>query len=212
MRRTLAWLQQLRILWWGVFVLAVSVAVMAEARPCGYETFERTIRVCGLVLQLVAVGTALVGLKSARRLFDLRPLGALLRIWWRSAPWRVGTSGHFSGNLILGSDAASGSLHSWAESNDSIPEAARLVALEQRTKFLLELTNDLRTQSRIELQELRDDVFQSISEQSRMNTITAVNLQHLALDGVGATAVGLSCAFLGIVLASASPELAKFFA
>ena len=45
-----------------------------------------------------------------------------------------------------------------------------------------------------------------------MNTITAVNLQHLALDGVGATAVGLFCAFLGIVLASASPELAKFFA
>lgn len=209
MRPTIVWLWQLRVLWWGFAVFVACVAAIALTRPFGYMAFERSIRVCGLLLQLVAVGTALVGLHSARRLFDLPPLREVFRTWWRSAPWNTGRSGYLSGHIVLSPATASGSMHSWAESNNSLPDAARIAALEQRTAALLELTNNLRAQGRADLQALREEIVQSLAEHQTTTAVTALKLQRFAIDGAATAAVGLACAFIGIVLASASPEIAR---
>jgi hypothetical protein len=209
MRRTFIWLRELRLLWWGLLAFIACSTAIAFSRPLGYEAFERTIRISGLLLQLVAVGTALSGLNSARRLFDLPPIFEVLRTWWQSAPWKSGVSGHLSGNVTMGPFTVSGSMHSWAESHALLPEAARIEALEQRTTVLLELTNTFRKQHRADLQELRDGFAQSLAEHSTNATKTAATLQKFALDGAATTAVGLSCAFIGIIIASASPEIAK---
>lgn len=190
-------------------MVACAIAI-AVARPVGYEVLERTVRICGLALQLVAVGTALAGLNGVRRLFYLPPLDDTLRTWWRSAPWKRGTSGQLSGAASIGPVTTFGSLHSWAESNDSLSDAQRFAALEQRTAILLELSRNQRKQSRQDLDRLRDELASTIAEHQRSTSKTEKKLQRLALDGVATTAIGLTCAFSGIILASASPELARY--
>ena len=197
------WLAEARHAW-----LALSVILLALIFTLRPNTTEPAIRITGLVLQLLGIGTVVWGISETRALFGHLSFPAKVRGWLRRSPL-------VRRNIVLA--ASSGSLHITSGKvrasvtanpvNDSVE--ARLDALEKNLSHV----NDRVTGVEREM----DEGFRSASSEVKSEAVARhaedeVLRQRLEAAGTGGihiSSIGALWLFVGVVLSTASPEIAQ---
>ena len=198
-----AWLAWPRRAWIAIFAIAAIVAVFFVLPGCA----ERRIRLAGLLLELLGVGTVAKGINDTRKRFG-KP--SLLREWLAAAPkWRrdiqiiAGT-----GNMNLSGVRAS------AVGTVTLPADA---SADQRIRALETLVQNLHAAShalRTEFEKAVEDQRNALTAETQTRRDEDASVRKLIDDaiagGLSLEAMGLLWLVVGVVLATGSAEFAAF--
>ena len=199
------WLSELRHFWLAFAV--TGIAFFISLKP---GTAEPVIRLSGLVLQLLGVGTVAWGISETRALFGRPSLFAVAKNWLcRFPPFH---SRVVSGtvNITLGGDTMSGRGYGMDNAGPNATPEARIEVLEK---------NILRVNERIDqTQREMDAEFRNTGaalkreEQARAAEDQAIHhkLEISETGGIHVTAMGVLWLLVGITLSTASSEIAKW--
>jgi hypothetical protein len=200
-------------------VLVLFLAGLVALLP---SPAEARIRTAGGFLQIAGLLTVVIGISTLRRDFGLP--GTLSEITADALHWlRVTSSrlwrafGHRSTKVLIagsGSFAVAGNwrAHGKVRSAPNATTDQRLTTLESNVDVLDDAVWKLREDLDHEVEQRK----QAIATESRIREDTRQTLQErladVAIGGIRLQTVGLVLLFLGILLATWSPELARLFA
>jgi hypothetical protein len=131
------WLAAARPLWVALGVLAVALYVSLRSGASEWE-----IRVAGLALQWLGIGTVAYGVRETRRLFARASLSGLLRQWVSRFPGRPQQI--TMGTIASGSAAFAPRLDVWSNMDPSAPVEVQLDALRKNVERLYASLSELR--------------------------------------------------------------------
>jgi hypothetical protein len=195
------WLAEARHVWYSLVVIGVAV-IISLCLPT-----EPVIRITGLVLQLLGIGTVIWGIYETRALFGHPKSVSKIKAWLSRFPLlrrNVVLSVNSASYIIVGGKATVDQTH---KATDSTTEA-RLDSLERNVILIHERISQ--TQKEIEegLHKIGDSVKRE--EQSRQAEDNEIRkkLEATGTGGVHISAIGASWLFVGIILSSAAPEIA----
>ena len=200
--RILRWLAEGRYTW--LTTLVIFAALIISLRP---HTTEPIIRLTGLVLQVLGIGTVIWGIHETRALFGHPSVLNKVGTWLKRFPLLRGNVTAALDGPISFAITAKGRAHTTHGPANPTVEA-RLVALEKNVTSIHERISQ--TQKEI------DDEFQIIrgalegEEQSRQVEHDAI-LKKLEVTGTGGlhiSAIGALLLFMGVILSTAATEIA----
>ena len=187
--------------------LVVCLALFISLRP---GTTESLIRLTGLVLQLLGIGTVIWGISETRALFGYPSFTSKTKGCLGSFPlFRRNVVVAVSGetlSVIGGKAMVYGTHGSGANSTNE----TRLDALEKNISSIHERINKAQKET--------DEEFQSITNtlkceaQSRQADVSAIQkkLETTGTGGIYISAIGATFLFVGVILSTASVEIAGF--
>jgi hypothetical protein len=200
-----AWLWELNLVWMGV---ALPIVVLALA---AVSFSERSVRLSGMVIELAGACLVIVEILDARRRFGAPSVGQWLVSWFRRFPRirPVTISVQGAVHLHLGGNARA---HFWYGVGDQPTDTARLEALEKNVVRLRDLVYQLET----DLEEARRQLSSSLkSEVSVLREFTSGLNSKVADAQTGGhmlAAVGLLWIVIGMVCSTASDIVVAWFA
>jgi hypothetical protein len=199
-----SWFADLRYAWLSLAV--IGGALLVSLRP--HHTSEPIIRLTGLVLQLLGIGTVIWGISETRALFGHPSLTSKARAWLGRFPlWRR--------NVVI---AAIGSIESTDVAkargygthgpgiNPTIE--TRVSALEKNITAIHERISTTQKEMDEEYQKTADALKRE--EQSRVAEDATIRekLEATGTGGVHISLIGASWLFVGVILSTASVEIA----
>ena len=198
------WLAEARYAWLSVAV--IGVALVISLRP---HTAEPVIRLTGLGLQLLGVGTVIWGISETRALFGYPSFTSKTKAWLSRFPLlrRYDVLGVWSSTLpAITSKVRAYETHG-PGANPTIE--ARLEALEKNVTSIHERISQTQKEMDEEFQKAADAL--KHEEQSRQAEDRAIRekLQATGTGGVHISAIGASWLFVGIILSTAAPQIAE---
>jgi hypothetical protein len=198
------WLAAAWPVWLCVGVIAVALLVCL--RP---STPEPAIRLTGIVLQLLGIGTVVWGISETRALFGHPPIFIKVKAWLKSFPIRRNVVIEATGIRSLGSVSVRGRGYGTYGAETQTTES-RLDALEKNIHAI----HDRITQSQVEADRELGEVLDRIkseqnTRQSDDNAIRA-KLEATGTGGVHISAMGAAWLFVGVILSTAGIEIAEF--
>lgn len=199
------WLVEARFAWLalGVIVTALIVAL----RP---HTPEPVIRLSGLVLQLLGIGTVIWGISETRALFGHPSFSTKTKSWLERFPLR-------RRNIVFGTGAVSlaaatckarGYVTQGPGPNPTIE--TRLDALDRNISLIHERISD--NEKEMDEEFRKTAVALKKEEQTRQSEDNSIRnkLEATGTGGVHISAIGASWLFIGVVLSTAGVEIAEF--
>lgn len=202
-RSVVTWLAEARHALLSIAVVAIAVSVVHLA---GWS--EPAIRLTGMSLQLLGVGTVAWGIAETRSLFGHASLMSAATLWIRRFPRyspRV-TLGYQRVQLQPIKGHAYGAAGPLPELNRTVEE--RLTAVGQAAEQLSGKIVGLQRK----LEEHARSVEQALTQESsqRLHSIAGVlgRLETTATGGIHITAIGAVWLFVGVMFGTLSPELA----
>jgi hypothetical protein len=198
------WLAEPRHAW-----LSLSIISLALAIAIGPLASEPVIRLTGLVLQIMGIGTVAWGISETRALFGHPSFATRIKEWLGRFPLLqrspvIGVAGVAMGSAVVRARA-------YGTHGPTAPTVeSRVEALEKNVAAIHERI----TQAQKEM----DDEFRKSAEalkheeHVRQEADTAIRnkLEATGTGGVHISAIGASWLFVGVVLSTASVEIAKF--
>lgn len=204
LKAVLPWLAEARYVWLS---LAVNIFALAIAIRPG--TSEPVIRLTGLVLQVLGIGTVIWGISETRALFGHPTITSKAKGWFGRFPL-------LKRNIIVGSaalemTAAIGKAKAYVLHNP-VPTPTvetRLAALEKNIISIHERI----TQTQNEMDQEFGRVSEELKGEKQLRE-TEDNTIHTKLEatgtgGVHISAIGASWLFVGVILSTAGVELVK---
>ena len=199
------WLMQARRVWVPV-VVALAIVLVTSLLP---TTAEDRVRYCGLILQLLGIGTVVFGIMSKRRLFRRPSLLENVRHWLSRRP-RWGVTQHTILSPATGSLSLSGTarLSVWrgvgptASLEDRVAAAeANLITLRSE---LSELTDQLQAEAGKRVEAVNAE------RQARETAVRDLraHLEGLGAEGLHMEMTGVFWLVMGVVLATIPGEIA----
>lgn len=198
------WLVEPRHFWLAAFVIAIAL-LFALRRGAT----ESEIRITGLLLQALGIGTVAWGIRETRALFGRPSIVTLSREWLRRFPVFGGQVVSASANITL----PRFSLHARGNSSVStVPNAtveARIEALEKNVKLINERIDY--TQSEMDQISRSHAKLLEQEQQARATGDQEIRLKLEAVEtgGLHISAMGALWLFVGVTLSTAAPEIAK---
>ncbi len=199
------WLTEVRFAWLTLGVIGVALAVCL--RP---HTPEPVIRLTGLVLQLLGIGTVAWGISETRALFGHPSFAARAKAWLGRFPLRrrniVLAAG--AGSIEMATAKARGHVARGAGPNPTIE--TRVDALERNIELIQERISGTEKEMDEEFRKaanaLRDE------QQTRQTEDQAIlkKLEATGTGGVHISAIGASWLFVGVVLSTTGIEIAEW--
>lgn len=197
------WLCELSAFWAALLLIASSLLVVTNLFPT-----ESGIRLVGLILQVVGVASVLAGIERSRRDFDLPPIYELLHRWLRRAPWihPKPIHGNASTNSGIQTTSAVGVVtvrvgHGTVEERLQILEDAHNKALDSWAMQVLSL------------EEAKREILKRIDSEKELRELASgmseERLKKTVLGGIGTAFAGSVVLLAGIIMSTASPELAR---
>jgi len=193
---------------WAVLMVVLAIMLIASLLP---GALEDRVRLSGMTLELLGILTVAFGLKEKRILFQRPGLVDHFRSWWGSRP-RIGAkpvTHTITGAGGIGISGAVGRASVWLGTPPDASLEARVATLEANT---------------LRLREEQSEIAKELNEETR-NRNEAVKALHAAhedtakklraqLETFGAgnlniEAAGLFWLVLGVILATASHEIAS---
>jgi hypothetical protein len=203
LRRLRSWLLEASLVWIAMLIIAGALAL--SFRP---GSSELHVRIAGMVLQWLGIGTVALGLHKTRQLFERPSFWNLLRNWGARFPrWR-GRIIAGIGTATGGSVALSSRGYGWYNVDPAASIDERVDALaknvERLNKHLIQVQTDLDTEGK-----LRSDALQA-EQASRLQADEGLKsrLEATATGGLHISFVGAIWLFVGITLSSLPNELA----
>jgi hypothetical protein len=197
------WLREPRHAW-----LSLSVIALALVISLGPFASEPVIRLTGLTLQLLGIGTVAWGISETRALFGHPSFASKTKAWLARFPLLQRNVVVAVGGVALG--AFTGKARAYGTHGPTTPTIeSRVEALEKNVVAI----HDRITQTQKEMDEEFHKSAQALKreEQLRQEEDKAIRekLEATGTGGVHISAIGASWLFVGVILSSASVELAK---
>jgi hypothetical protein len=197
------WLTEARYAWLSAAV--IGVALVISLRP---HTTEPVIRLTGLVLQLLGIGTVIWGISETRALFGHPSFASKTKAWLSRFPLlrRNVVIAAGSGTFSVAVGKARAHVTHGPGANPTIE--TRLDALEKNVTSIHERISQTQKEMDEEFQETADALRRE--EQSRQVEDNAIRekLEATETGGVYISAIGASWLFLGVILSTAAIEIA----
>lgn len=204
------WLFEFRRVWitGGAIVLILGVAMLL---PICRET---ALRWAGMLIELLGIGTVVIGLDAKRRLFKLPSFLEHALSWVQRRPKWKPMPIDLAAKVTVGSLTLSGSLGT-AILRRGTPDGAsledRITALEQNLETVQ------KTQSEIEkrLDHEKTERQQALTTERRERETADGNLRKILEDlgsgGLYLEAMGIAWVMAGVIFATISNDIASFF-
>lgn len=200
-----SWLVEARFAWLALGVIAAALMVALRS-----HTPEPVIRLTGLVLQLLGIGTVIWGISETRALFGHPSFAKKAKSWLERFPLRrrniVIAAG--AGSLAAITGKARGYATQGPGPNPTIE--ARIEALEKNISLIHERISgtekEMDEEFRKTVEALKNEEQQRHAEDNSIRE----KLEATGTGGVHISAIGASWLFVGVVLSTAAVEIAEF--
>lgn len=198
------WLVEARYAWLSAAVIIIALGI--SFRP---HTTEPVIRLTGLVLQLLGIGTVIWGISETRALFGHPSFSSKAKSWLSRFPL-------LRRNVVLGVGSATLSCVAGKARAYGTDGPGANPTIETRVETLEK--NVISIHERIsQTQKEMDEDFQKAAdalkreEQSRQTEDSAIQekLEATGTGGVHISVIGASWLFVGVILSTAAIELAE---
>lgn len=209
MRRWLTWSENLLhwllvepwLLWTTVLVL---VAVY-------YLRSEPAFRIAGGLFQLFGVGVVAWGIHETRVLFGRPSILTRSRQWFgRIPPFPRQTNVIMGGaNLTLESVFGSGHLSVWNNAGPDDPAEKRITALEKNQNELRTQIDRLRSDNDKQFREQTEKFETEVTIRDKEIAELRTKLEVTETGGLHLSAYGVVWIFIGVIMSTLSPELAR---
>lgn len=194
-------------LWLGIralwpFWALVAVCPIVVILGCR----ERDIRLIGMLLQLVGFLTVAKGLRDSGRLFEKPTFRERIALYFKGFPRRRLTNHSGSAQLISAGTMFGGGRGMVLPGPDT-PLERRVEMLEERTTNLFSEVGELGGKLRVQSDELTRKITEEVTERKAGHKALEEQLERAVIGGIHVEWWGVIFFFIGVILASASPEL-----
>ena len=204
-RALLRWIAEPKPFWLCAFVVVASVGYVYLG-----GVSEAKIRITGLFLQLCGIVTVAWGLRETRKLFGypgfLEHLVGWLKRFPKIKPRPVSIEGHLTAHLHL-----TGTAHAWQGCDSEAPIEKRLAVVEANlldvNVRLVQVKQQLDQETGKITSELEKE--RHLRKEEDEETRRKLALSHTG--GLSISVMGLVWLFCGLILSTASTEIAKWF-
>jgi len=199
------WLAEARLFWMALLVLLL--AFLVSFRPSAWEIH---IRVTGLILQCLGIGTVALGIHETRKLFGRPGIVKLLLEWMSHFPrWRrrivlaagSGTLGALTGHVRA---------HVWSNVDPSASIEARVDALTKNVERLNERLIQVQKEIDSELHKQSDALRQEEQIRAKDDQSLQQRLEAAETGGLHISFIGMLWLFFGLFLSTMSAEIAQW--
>lgn len=199
------WVAEPKLLW-----LALGVILLALVMAFGGDSSEPRVRLTGLVLQVLGLGTVIWGIRKTGHLFGHPSLIDAITAWLsrfpRYQPRILGAVGTATG---VGTASMRMSVRA------AVPEGAglekRVEVLERNLDYVRTEVGELHNELDMARNELRDAVKKETKERTEADHQLSQRLEAAQTSGLYVAATGTAWLFIGVSMSTASLELAKWF-
>lgn len=207
LKATLCWLFGPRHVWICALVVVLALAVCS--RP---GTPDPAIRITGLVLQLMGVLTVVWGIVQTRRFFGRPSILSRFWDWLAAAPFRKPRVVSATGHAILGGVTCKGRGYATHGAGDNPSLESRLDALEKNLAGVHQRITGLEREYDQELRKLGERIrTESGSLKAELGQVQG-RFESFGTGGIHISAVGAAWLFVGLILSTASVEIAAWLA
>lgn len=202
-----AWLWRTRLLVWVLMAIVVVLVLGVLISSC----LERYVRVSGMGLQLIGVIVVGIGLRDTRRAFEDQPTTwEGIKQWWAGRPrFRPRHITLEARGVAIGVAGMSARARVTAGPNTSLEQ--RVAILERGHAALFDEVGKLGDEIKQKIGELSNAMTLERSERQEADKGVKEQLKKAVAEGLPLGRVGAVCFFIGIIAASASPEIASLF-
>jgi len=199
------WLAEARHVWYSAVVLGFALIISL----CLYPT-EPVIRLTGLVLQLLGIGTVICGISETRALFGHPSFASKTKAWLsrfpllrRNVVLKVDVASH----IIVSGEAKAYQTHRAADSTTE----ARLDSLERNVTLIHERISQTQKEMDEGLHKISNSVKREEQLRQAEDNAIRMKLEATGTGGVHISLIGASWLFVGIILSTAAMEIAALF-
>ena len=173
-------------------------------------TTEPIIRLSGLALEILGVGTVAWGISETRALFGRPSFFALSKSWLRRFPPFHSRVVSGTANITLGGATMSGRGYGMDNAGPNATPEARIEVLEKNIRRINERIDQ--TQQEMDTKFWNAEAALKREEQARAVEDQAIRhkLETTETGGIHVTAMGALWLFVGVTLSTASPEIARW--
>jgi hypothetical protein len=202
-----AWLWRTRPLVWVLVAIVVVLVLGVLISSC----LERYVRVSGMGLQLIGVILVGIGLWDTRRAFEDQPTTwEGIKQWWagrpRFRPRHITLEAMGAAMGVAGMSA-----RARVTAGPNAPLEHRVALLEREHAALFDEVGKLSEETKQKIGELSNAMAVERSERQEADKSVKEQLKKAVTGGLPLGRVGAVSFFIGIVAASASPEIASWF-
>lgn len=201
-RALVRWLWEARLAWLAVATLLVAALVVAD------NPTEPRIRLMGLALQILGIGTVAWGIRTTRRLFGRPGVLALVHRWLADFPRYGGRTISVGATMTATSAVRGRAFVTTTAADDSVE--ARLDALEKNMGHVNDRVNGLQAEIDQKADEHRLALEKERQARSKEAGELWERLEATETGGLHVSAVGAVWLTVGVALSTAAPELARW--
>ena len=196
------WLAEMWHVWLALAVTGIALAV--SLRP---PVQEPTVRLTGLVLQVLGIGTVAWGISETRRLYGHKPLFTVAANWVKRFPLfnRTYVGRVANAESATAADSVRGYMTHGTPQGASVEE--QLEAVRKNIHALHSRIDAAQSESGRQVSLVRESVERETAERVRSDAETRSLLESTATGGVHISAIGALWLFVGVVLSTAGLEI-----
>lgn len=198
------WLDEARHLWIALFV--VLAAFLIAFRP---GTTEPTIRLTGLVLQILGLFTVAWGIAETRALFGHKPFHKLFTEWAARSPLLGRPTHAGGGSATISVTASGGSAWGTIGVGPGSTLEQRVEALEKNLPLIHERISGVESSFGAKVQKVADKLSQEERARREEDEVIAKRLESTATGGVHISAIGVVWLFFGVTFSTAGIEIQR---
>lgn len=205
-RALVCWLSEPKYLWFAIIVTLAPLVVCILLGPT-----ERIIRMSGLVLQLLGVGTVISEIRGTRKLFNLPSLLTIARCWFARVPRFREQTTPISFHATL---PAMECLFRGYEMNECGVDASvedRLAVLEKNIILTNQRINQTQREMDDAIRDANNALEQEVNKRASEDQSIHDKLEATGTGGIHISAIGVLWLLVGVTLSTASQEIAKLF-
>jgi hypothetical protein len=192
---------------WHVWLCA-GVIIAAMVFCLQPRTPEPVIRLTGLVLQLLGIGTVIWGISATRALFGRPSVMQKIQAWLQSFPMRRSVVIEATGIGSLGRVSVRGRAHGTYSAGPNPTIESRLDALERNIDAIHERITHAQAEADKELGNVTERIICEQHVRESADNAIREKLESTGTGGVHISAIGAAWLFVGVILSTAGVEIA----
>jgi hypothetical protein len=190
----------------GGVVAAVVIGRLLASTP------EAEVRIAGMLLQLLGLGTVAVGLSQIRRLFGRPSVVERLTGWFKRVTFIFGRrkDANVYVHAATGGVTLAGSARVRIGASPDAPIERRLAILEENVNHLQKEVDEDVNELRGRIAQVRSQIDRETQERRADDRLTASRLEDVAIGGLHLESIGLLWLVLGVMGTSVPQEIAAW--
>lgn len=196
------WLAEWMFFFLGLFPVAAAIGLIVFARAD-----ESVIRIAGMVLQLMGVGTVAWGIHITRKQFGHPSIFTVWRKRLARFPAFGNLGGTGSGNITLPAMTSSGRGHCSASAGTNPTIYARIQALEANLKLVNDRVTDTQSEMDQWVRKQTDALMQEQQIRSDEDQCIREKMESTNTGGLHISAMGTLWLVIGVIMSSIPSEL-----